>query len=296
MLQSTVIWDVFYDECKADGYWHCFLFVPKHKIHELYEMIVKARNTTGYYASMHYKDIGRKAKVSSPRVKLLIVLTEVLNYIVQQQKVDAAINYSKTEKKRFMQKFGARIAIFRDNDHLLTEQIQGNQQKRVEATFRMGLKGALHNLFSGENPVIDKIYVDYDEMCFHQTFNYSNMWERLKDELRSNIYFSDDSQIIPFGKKQYSETCAIYQIMQFVDNILGSFRNVVIQAYDFPARYQASEVLRPILKRNGECLARMKNSRYYKGFMLTDAFVENGDWKFQSMLIEDDKSQMEFDC
>lgn len=286
-------WDVYYDECKADGYWHCFLFVPKLKITQLYDLIMRARAATGYYASMHYIDIGKKAKLSSPRVKLLIVLLEILKYIIQQQKVNAAINFTNKERKRFMERIGARVVIFRDCNIEYSSQMQGNYQKRVEATFRMGLKGALHYLFSNENPTIDRIYVDFDDACFHQAFNVSNMWERLKVELRTNINFTAGSAIYPFGKKQYAPNCETSQIMQFVDNVLGSFRNIVIQAHDFPARYNASEILKPLLQRNIECLARNKQSRFFKGFALTDAYVENDKWVFQPMQIVEDRSQQE---
>lgn len=284
-------WDIFYDECKADGYWHCFLFVPKSKVSDLFELISKARESSIFNDTIHYKKISKKTKGETPRIEFVKLLMEILLYIIQQQKIDATIAFKGQETIKHYEKLGAKIAVFRD---LNNESRRESHQKRVEATFRMGLKGALHYLFHKENPIIDKIYVDYDDESFQGSFDELNMWQRLqKDELRSHISYTQDSRIVPFGKSQYSSDPVIANIMQFVDVVLGSMRNVVIQDYDFAARYKTSEILRPILKRNNEGYARMMNSRYCKGFVLTDAYIEDGEWQFKRIEIESDCDQLE---
>lgn len=244
---------------------------------------------------MHYTKIGREAKPDSPRVKLLSILLDILSYIIQQQKIIAVIDWKNGVKDTILEKFGARLAIFRDTNKDNDYQIQITGKRKVEATFRMGLKGALHYLFKYETPIIDQIYVDYDDYNFHKTFDETNLWERLKMELRENISYTEASSIIPFSKSEYKLDCPISQAMQFVDNILGSFRNVIMQDFEYKARYLVSEKLRELVNKDYTKYARMKESRFFNAYALTDAYIEDEQWTFQPIKIENDAMQFEID-
>ncbi len=286
---SSIIWDVFYDECKADGYWHCFLFIPQSKIQNVYDLIIKARSASRFNDIIHYKNIGQSAKLESNRVIFVRVLMDILLYIIQQQKIDATIDWNGERKKIHSPKIGARLAILRKTTELFDT---SEPQTLVEATFRMGLKGALHYLFNQETPVIDNIYVDYSEESFNRSFDEVNLWERVKTELKKNINFANGSSLKFICKKDYNLDCPTSQIMQFVDVILGSFRTCVMQNTEFHARYVAAEQIRKLLLKDYTNHARMINSRYYKGFTLSDASLDV-DWVFEPMKIEKDKSQYE---
>ncbi|MCB5251390.1 MAG: hypothetical protein RBR69_05815 [Candidatus Cloacimonadaceae bacterium] len=287
MNTESTIWDVFYDECKADGYWHCFLFIPKNKIVFLDSLIQQARECSNYRDPIHYTNIGRKTKNEDRRVVFIKVLTDILLYIIQQQKLDAVINWNGTTQKINAPYVGARVAILRMlNNH----ETQSIPQKLIEATFRMAIKGPLHYLFTDEHPIIDTINVDFSTSSFQNSFDESNLWERVKNELNKNITFTPSSSITCISKKDYLPDCPFSQIMQFVDVILGSFRTCVVQNTEFVARYFASEPIRSLLLKDYKNIARMKNSRYYKGYSLTDAHL-NDQWVFKPIKIENDKNQ-----
>lgn len=284
---SSIIWDVFYDECKADGYWHCFLFIPQSKIQCIYDLIREARSVSRYKDPIHYKNIGQSTKLDSNRVIFVRVLMDILLYVIQQQKIDAVIDWNGKREKIHSPQIGARLAILRKQTEL---QDASEPQTLVEATFRMGLKGALHYLFCDETPQIDNIYVDFSEDSFKRTFEEDNMWERVKRELRENISFTSGSSIKFISKNEYSLDCPNSQIMQFVDVILGSFRTCVLQNTEFNARYVAAEQIRQLLLKDFNNHARMKNSRYYKGYTLSEATL-CFEWEFEPMKISEDKSQ-----
>ena len=290
-IKDQIEYDVFYDECKEDGYWHCFLFVPKDKKEFIHQLITKARDCTNFKDPIHYVNITAKTKFKAPNVRFVEILIDILLYIIQQQKISAVIKWGKYNKKYNEPKVGAKLAIFRKK---YQNNSKSENQKMIEATFRMGLKGALHFLFKDEHPIIDNIYVDYSEECFNNNFDSQNMWERLKEELRDNISYTQDSAIRFISKEDYTLDNTESQLMQFVDVIIGSIRTCVLQQTDFEARYKATEAIRTLLLKDYNNKARMKNSRYYKGYTLSEAKLENNEWIFNPIKIESDKQQMEF--
>ena len=292
-IQDHIKYDVFYDECKEDGYWHCFLFVPKDKIEYIHQLITKARDCTHFKDPIHYVNITAKTKFKAPNVQFVEILIDILLYIIQQDenKIHAVIKCGENYKIYNEPKVGAKLAIFRKK---YQNNSKSENQKMIEATFRMGLKGALHFLFKDEHPIIDNIYVDYSEECFNNNFDSQNMWERLKEELRDNISYTQDSAIRFISKEDYTLDNAESQLMQFVDVIIGSIRTCVLQQTNFEARYKATEAIRTLLLKDYNNKARMKNSRYYKGYTLSEAELENNEWIFKPIKIEFDKQQMDF--
>lgn len=292
-IQDQIEYDVFYDECKEDGYWHCFLFVPKDKKEFIHQLITKARICTHFKDTIHYVNITAKTKFKAPNVQFVKILIDILLYIIQQDenKIQAVIKWGENYKRYNGPKVGVKLAIFRK---IYQNNSKSENQKMIEATFRMGLKGALHFLFIDEHPIIDNIYVDYSEDCFNNNFDSQNMWERLKEELRDNISYTQDSAIRFISKEDYTLDNTESQLMQFVDVIIGSIRTCVLQQTDFEARYKATEAIRTLLLKDYNNKARMKNSRYYKGYTLSEAKLENNEWIFNPIKIESDKQQMEF--
>ncbi|MCK9611260.1 MAG: hypothetical protein M0R67_08840 [Candidatus Cloacimonas sp.] len=290
-IQDQIEYDVFYDECKEDGYWHCFLFVPKDKKEYIHQLISKARGCTSFVYPIHYVNIKARTKFKVPNVQFVKILIDILLYIIQQDKIQAVIKWGENNKLYNEPKVGAKLAIFRKK---YQNNSKSENQKMIEATFRMGLKGALNFLFIDEHPIIDNIYVDYSEKCFNNNFDSLNMWERLKNELRDNISYTSNSAIRFISKEDYTLDNAESQLMQFVDVIIGSIRTCVLQQTNFEARYKATEAIRTILLKDYNNYARMKNSRYYKGYTLSEATLENGEWEFKPIKIEFDKQQIEF--
>ena len=90
-IKDQIEYDVFYDECKEDGYWHCFLFVPKDKKEFIHQLITKARDCTNFKDPIHYVNITAKTKFKAPNVRFVEILIDILLYIIQQQKISAVI-------------------------------------------------------------------------------------------------------------------------------------------------------------------------------------------------------------
>jgi hypothetical protein len=286
-------WDVFYDECKADGFWHCFLFVPKNRLRDLGCLLRRARKDSSFNDVMHYKNIRRRTPISSRNSRHVELLLSILCYVLQQQKVQAPLRLPGNSYGIENREFGAKLAIFRYRGEWSIKGDQQETRQNIERTFRMGLKSGLHYLFKEGSPTIDNIFVDFDQKSYNASFDDSNLWNRLKEDLNDNISFTSNSNIVPFGKKQYSQDCDISEIMQLVDVTIGSFRTVVIQDFGFTARYKVTEILRPMIQRNCGHPAWKKNSRYYRGFTLSDAWQENGIWRFKNTEITIDRLQQD---
>lgn len=272
-----------------------FCLFQKIKKQDLFELLNRARELTKHRNTIHYKNIGRKVNITNPVIKLLFVWIDILYYILQQQKCKAIINWGYGKYDVMHKILGAKLAIFRDIDHGNQEKKPMNYRNRVEATFRIGLKGALHYMFSNSKVIIDKIYVDYDHEHFHKTFNEDNLWVRLRPDLNRNIGYTCDSKVVPIGKKEYISDRINSQIMQLTDITVGAFRNVIRQDYDFYARYMATQRIRALLQRDRKNIARMRNSRFYKGYTLTNAYVLDDKWRYEDMIIPKDMMQIEIE-
>ena len=277
------VYNIFYDECKEDGYWHCFLFVPQNKINYLFQLLNKPRVKFKYTNFIHYKKIRANAKYKAPRCQVIQTWLYILNYILQQQKLDAPIYWGQKNYEKMTSILGAKLSVFRQKENHRDMFDKMSYQAKVEATFRMGLKSGLHFLFSNEIPIIDKVYVDFKEEDFNKYFDEINLFHRIKNETKSNIKYSSNSQFIPINKDDYKFDCPISTIMQFVDVIIGSLRNYIEQQVEFKARFKVSRILDDLIIKDTSNYARMKNSRFFRGFSITDAFIKNGLWEFEQI-------------
>ena len=157
----------------------------------------------------------------------------------------------------------------------------------------MGLKGALHYLFQDEHPIINNIYVDYSDENFNNQFRASNMWEKVKGELRDNISYTHQSEIKCISKNKYNLDSAESQFMQFVDVIVGAFRTCINKNVDFKARYYATKSMLQLIKKEYTNKARMENSRYFKGYIFSEAYLEDDKWVFRPMKIKSEQEQID---
>jgi len=286
------IYDIFHDECKEDGFWHCFIFVPREKQKELFNLLQKPRNSLNYYDFIHFKNISRKCKSYYPRVRLIKSWCSILLYAIQQQKIcaDLYLGHNKNKpvyelKKGNDDKIGARLVIFREkmNQQDMYESMSGS--RKIETTFRMGVKGGTHFLFPDKEVKIGNIYIDSPKKAFAENFDSQNMLNRFKNESNENIFFTDDSEIAPFNKKDYKKEDTISEFMQLADIAIGGIRTQKLTMTNFPARYKATYPLKDLLKKETENYVRMTKSRYCRGFALSDAWIENEKWKFEDMHI-----------
>jgi hypothetical protein len=50
-------------------------------------------------------------------------------------------------------------------------------------------------------------------------------------------------------------------------------------------KYRISEPCRDLLKHDQDNIARMKESRYFNGFLLNEAWIEDDEWKFNQLNV-----------
>lgn len=288
------IYDIFHDECKEDGFWHCFIFIPRKKQRELFDLLQKSRENLNYWNPIHFSDLGQKCKSSSPRIRLIQSWCNILLFSIQQQKIDAQLYLGHKDNKPVYDykrndncKIGARLVVFREiSGH---KDMYDNMRitKKVETTFRMGVKGGTHFLFSDEGVKIGNIYVDSPKEVFEEKYDSKNIWDRFKNESKENIFFVDDSRIIPVSKKDYKKTYQISEFMQLADLAVGGVRTQKLQLEKFFARFKATWPLKQeLLEKDTKNFARMRESKYCKGFALSEAWIENDEWKFKEMSID----------
>jgi len=295
-----MIYDIFHDECKEDGYWHCFIFIPRDTQDKLNSLLQKPRNNLNYKHPIHFRDIRRKAKTHYVKVRLVRSWISILLYSIQQQKIEAELyfghknhipNYVKIKGDN--EKIGARLVIFREKESHKDMYEDMSITKKIETTFRMGLKGGTHFLFFDENVKIGNVYIDYEKEGFEKNFNSNNILDRFKRESRGNLFFESDSEIIPVDKKEYKLKDRTSEFMQLADVTVGGFRTQKLKMKNFEARFQATKPLKILLEKEVEIKPRMKNSRYYKAFTFSDAWIENEEWMFENIHIEKEDNTQE---
>ncbi len=283
------IYDIFHDECKENGYWHVFLFIPRSKQKQIFQLLEQTRKNLDYFYPIHFVKIHKKIKTSSTKVQIVKSWISVLMYAIQQQKIKADIYLGCKYEMKYDKIGMCFAALHLPQNH---EDMYGGMSstKKIETTFRMGLKGGAHFFFR-RNITIGNIYIDYNKDVLIKKFNSENMLERFKNESNENIFFTKDSQIIPFSKNDYKQNCMISDFMQLADITVGGIRTTKMQLINFPARIYACKPLQNLLEKEF-IYKRMKNSRYFNAFTLSDAWIEKEEWKFDDMkLIKDSKKQ-----
>lgn len=292
MKNNLITYDIFHDECKEDGFWHCFIFIPRNKQGKLYSLLKIARNYLKYKSFIHFSSISRKAKTNHTKVRLIRSWISILLYSIQQQKISANLylgHKSNSAKYRKIigknKKIGARLVIFRENENLKDMYEDLDYTNKIEITFRMGLKGGAHFLFNEEKVKIGKIYIDCCENVYKKNFNSYNMLTKFEIESKDNIYFEEDSSIIPVSKKQYKIFDPVSEFMQLADIAVGGFRTQQKKMKNFKARFYATKPFKVLLDKKVEIKKRMQNSRYYNGFTFSDANIVNGKWVFKNIKI-----------
>jgi hypothetical protein len=288
------IYDIFHDECKEDGYWHGFLFVPRSKQNQIFQLLQQTRENLNYFYPIHFSNVSQKAKTCYTKVRVVESWVSILMYAIQQQKIDATIYLGHKNRLPIYDRRHNKIGV-----HLAVLHLPQNHKdmyddmpfvKRIETTFRMGLKGGAHFFFQ-KDITIGNIYIDYHKNVLIKKFSSKNILERFKNESNENIFFTKDSQIIPFSKDNYKQGYIISDFMQLADVAVSGMRTIKMQLIDFPARIYACRPFQSLLEKKS-IYKRMENSRYFHGFTLSDAWIENGEWQFDNMkLINNNKKQ-----
>jgi hypothetical protein len=191
---------------------------------------------------------------------------------------------------------GARLIIFRLRDGLESLGPSSTKATRFETTFRIGLKGGL-NLFAAQGAKICVTSLHFDG---HEHLNRNVDLKRIVNlihplssgvTIHSDVTLDDRSS--NHDKKGVCQSYDDCQLLQLTDIFVSGFRTVLGEA-KCEAQRLVSEPFAILAREWNKGPARMKNSRWHGGICLSEAYLEDGQWKFADLRpkIEDTQQKL----
>jgi hypothetical protein len=265
-------------------------------------LLNEARKNTNYFSQIHYQKIKSKTKCNSRKAIIVNSWTTIGISSLQQQKlykfppfIYLGRNPGKTKAiyKKMEKLVKCKFAIFKERDKHKKMFFINNKLKNIEITFKMALKGALHKLFNNNNPMtIGSIFIDGDEQYigeYRRNLNTKEIIQKLQIEKRDYITLSDSCEIKPqesnHEKIKNDQNIDDSYLLQLCDILIGGVRFHSYCPSSNITKYRISELCRNLLKHDQDNTPRMKESRYFNGFLLNEAWIENGEWKFDQLNI-----------
>jgi hypothetical protein len=167
--------------------------------------------------------------------------------------------------------------------------------EKVETTLRMAIKGGIHFLGSAEVPVhIVSIHVDGHEH-YGRRMDCDRVVGRLND-LREYCSVAADS-IWDQSSDHTKEGCQPYddcQFLQLTDLLVSGFRTALGEAKN-AHQDKIAMPLRALASRWHEGKARMKNSRWHKGFCISQGQLVDEQWDFEEISHKVSQDDCQFD-
>lgn len=296
------VYDIYHDESKEESYWHGFLIVPRSQRQYFLRLLQKARENTEYCNEVSYKNMKNRKSTLGKLATIIESWTSIAIASLQQQKLDTLpVKFHLGGMSReFIPKLDdlikCRFVIFKEKDNHKKMYNSMNKLEHIETTFRMGLKGGIHCLFNNDNPIkIGNVYIDGDEHYrqYGRTFDINKTLLRFKNEARDYVHFLKDSKLIPqrsdHKKIEKNQKIENSYLLQLCDILIGGIRFYSFCRDDKHIKSKISYACKKLLKYDINNQYRMKNSRFYNGFLLSEAWLENGEWKFNQLTVGKDK-------
>ncbi len=290
--------DIYHDECKEDGFWHGFLFVPRQTRGALLALLHQARLNTGYFHRIHYVEVGRKAKSNHQKYVVIQAWTTIGCSALQQRKLSShrpvvllGFNPHKRtppEYRSLDSLLKCRFILFRENDNHQKMFATISHLQRIETTFRIAIKGGVHKLFSATDPIqIGNVFIDGDEHyvgTYGRRLSVNRTLRRMAAESREYVSFISDPSLIAqrsdHNKIEIEQSAEDSHLLQLCDVLIGGFRFHSCIGDPSHPRYAMSLPCQELLEHEQNNGARMGNSRYRNGFSIQQAWLENEEWNF----------------
>ena len=270
---------VFHDESKEDGFWHIFFWVPIDFFEELVEKLSLAQKNSGFAGrEFSFKNLKSKASYRCAEYWLTILKASLHNQKLSQlvdfdlgRIFDEVDNRRKPLYQKFSKMPCCKVNMFYLPNGHRDLNLCKDETSRIETTFRMGLKGGAHYLFSRDNPCeISNVWIDR-EKHYQRPLEKEKLFSRLQNETRDYIVLSDDCRIEGEDVPEKERL-----ILDAVDILLGSFRHAHVHGTSTDSnakvqKYKLTRVTHDLLTRLEKGHARMKNSRFYTGYSLSQA-------------------------
>jgi hypothetical protein len=278
-------YDVYYDESKEDGYWHGILFVPIETNAKLTSLLGEARNDYPFKHRLHFVCLGANEPTDSLRTKLTESYINIGCSALQQQKFEKFQSKAKVGKfPKVIDPIRAKFVAYRAI--LNTEEMYGiNRGALISRTLKSALKGAIHYLFDETNDIgINRIFFEGEDPAGVAD---AEIMYQLKNQKRDYIKKLPENfifQTSDHNKLDEARHINDSYILQLCDLLIGATRfSVISNVKESSSRYKASLPVRKILEYSNKPYARMKESRFYRGFSLAQAEKRGGEWVFNNL-------------
>ncbi|MFA7169643.1 MAG: hypothetical protein WC178_02205 [Candidatus Paceibacterota bacterium] len=277
-------YEIFHDESKKDGYWHGLLFVPEDNREKLIEQIkyIRGINRINDTQRLDIKGVGNK-KRNRQAIQMLLnffVIT-LKGRIDQESKIIYKSNFrdDRSEYKEIKIDYLYNIKFFllkeRDGFKKMNKGLDFGQKAKI--TFKFALKGGGHYLFDKENPInIKKIYFDGHEH-YRRRIEKEKITENLTDSLREYCVIDRSFEVDDRQRKDRQDDTKF--IMDFIDNIIGSWRKVILEEKEDIMFNPIKDVFNRF--KEGR-IGGDKNCRWFKSFSLSECYLENEEWHFDN--------------
>lgn len=182
------------------------------------------------------------------------------------------------------QVIGARFILFKVRDGLGGLYEQMDYGAKVETTFRMAFKGGLI-LFSAEGGTmcVRSLHFDGHEQ-YRRNLDKARIIGRL-GKLPAGVVIPADLNLVDGSSDHHRADGQQYddcQLLQLTDILVGGFRSVLGTATN-SAQAELSNSLLKLVDRWNEGPHRMRNSRWHKGFAISEGYIENDKWEFRAI-------------
>lgn len=294
-------YDIYHDESKEEAFWHIFLFIPHDIKSELTDTLLQARYLCDYKGrQLSFKNLNSNSSLNCTKSWLSILSSAFQQkdkkpyepFYMGTNTYDSSCSRRTGCYGTFSKPLKCKVAIFHLKDNHKDMSSNLNDLSKLETTFRMGLQGASHYLFSPECPlVVSSIILDGEK---HYPIQYNANFDFNKVSHKLDIMFRDYcslSSTCTISGKNISEEDRI--LLDLADLFLGAFRFGYLkpQLCDCVSdrevsKYNLSKVLKPLVYRLNEGYARMKNSRFEKYGTFSSAWIQNDQWEFENISLQ----------
>jgi hypothetical protein len=182
---------------------------------------------------------------------------------------------------------GARFIILRIRDGLQSLASYPNHASKVETTFGIGIKYGL-KYFAGDgiNSRVCSLHFDGYEH-YRRRIDLGRIRRRMED-LPMGIHFPADTIVDDRSSDHSRLGCQDYddcQLLQLADVLVSGFRT----ALGPPSGDAQATICAPLSKLAADWrlgAARMKNSRWSRGYCIREAFLQDGHWQYSNITPE----------
>ncbi len=277
-------YELYHDESKVNGYWHGILLVPVEQKHHVVDLLDEARKQCKYQGPMGIKRISERKRIFNCARSWVNIGFAALRSKTKNEIFPLYLgNWGKTITRPECK--DAKFLLFREKNNFQDMQYFRDYGSKVETTFRFGLKGGVHSLFSDENPInIVKLHFDGHEH-YARHIDRERIIGRLRG-LRDYISITEDiddrSSNHKLQNSQPHEDC---QLLQLTDLLIGCFRSA-LGCYTQPLHLELSAPVKDYLHKARKGNARLQNSRWCNSIWMSQCYLEQGDWIFEPLEIE----------